>query len=481
MAKNDLKIFAGGSSANVVTQAEYEALASLINGFSTGVAQSKQLNKVWRQSSFVAAMIGLFTAHNSGEDVLDDGDVGGFEQKFSKAMRAFIAAQTGSGSFWQPVVSVTITTPPTSPTLGDAYVIPNAATGAWSGKSQQLAVWFGSSWRIFVPKDGHGVSLPDGRVLERIAGVYVEKPALDVQSGKWLYAEAAGSANVLTATLSPVPASLVAGMAVHIKVSSSNTGAATLNVNGLGAKPIIKSGGGAVTAGDLTASRVAELIYDGTSWQLLSPSLCLIGVQTISAAGTTTYTPTPGTRYVVVEMVGAGGGGGGSDATTSGQVCIGMGGGAGAFARGRFYVDFSGIAVTVGRGGTGGGQAGANGGTTSFGPLMSAPGGIGGKVTAAFTPPGGVGDTSTSPAPSGGNMLQAPGRGAPPVIAVTNTTALPPFGADSIYGPGGGNGGQGIAAGSGGGGAMSGSPQVGDDPQNGGNGADGLILIQEYI
>lgn len=84
MAKNDLKLFAGGSSANVMTQAEYEAMLSLINGFSTGVAQSKQLNKVWRQSSFVAAMIGLFTGNNSGEDVLDDSDVDGFEAKFAR-------------------------------------------------------------------------------------------------------------------------------------------------------------------------------------------------------------------------------------------------------------------------------------------------------------------------------------------------------------------------------------------------------------
>ncbi|KAA9370918.1 hypothetical protein [Ochrobactrum quorumnocens] len=87
MAKNDLKLFAGGSSANIITQAEYEAMASLINGFSTGVAQSRQLNKVWRQASFISAMIGQFTMHNALDDVLDDGDVDGFEEKFRMGLQ----------------------------------------------------------------------------------------------------------------------------------------------------------------------------------------------------------------------------------------------------------------------------------------------------------------------------------------------------------------------------------------------------------
>lgn len=41
---------------------------------------------------------------------------------------------------------------------------------------------------IITPPEGHGVSLPDGRVFEKIGGVYVEKLALDTQTGKWNYA-----------------------------------------------------------------------------------------------------------------------------------------------------------------------------------------------------------------------------------------------------------------------------------------------------
>lgn len=121
-----------------MTQTEYKAMLSLINGFSTGVAQLKQLNKIWRQASFVAAMIGLFTGNNSGEDVLGDSDVDGFEGKFARAMQAFIANQTATGSFWQPVVSMTVTAPPASSAIGDAYVIPSAAQALGRGNLNPL-------------------------------------------------------------------------------------------------------------------------------------------------------------------------------------------------------------------------------------------------------------------------------------------------------------------------------------------------------
>ena len=38
-----------------------------------GVAQSAQLNKVWRQSSIMAAVLAQFISDRTGQDVLDDG------------------------------------------------------------------------------------------------------------------------------------------------------------------------------------------------------------------------------------------------------------------------------------------------------------------------------------------------------------------------------------------------------------------------
>lgn len=74
MATNDFLPFAGGTGANVLTQAAYLALSTLrANGFAAGTAQSAQLNKVWRQSSIMAAVMAQMISDNTGADVLDDG------------------------------------------------------------------------------------------------------------------------------------------------------------------------------------------------------------------------------------------------------------------------------------------------------------------------------------------------------------------------------------------------------------------------
>lgn len=50
-------------------------------------------------------------------------------------------------------ISATQTTPPTSPAEGDLYLIPAAATGAWSGKSGSVA-HYGQGWRFVPPREG---------------------------------------------------------------------------------------------------------------------------------------------------------------------------------------------------------------------------------------------------------------------------------------------------------------------------------------
>ena len=47
-----------------------------------------------------------------------------------------------------------LTAPPASPVDGDRYLIPAAATGAWAGKTNQIAVRVAGSWEYTVPKVG---------------------------------------------------------------------------------------------------------------------------------------------------------------------------------------------------------------------------------------------------------------------------------------------------------------------------------------
>ncbi|TCL04209.1 hypothetical protein [Sodalis ligni] len=74
MATNNFKPFAAGTGANVTAQADYEALAALVSGFTAGKASSAQVNKALRQSTVLASVLAQFIANTTGKDVLDNGD-----------------------------------------------------------------------------------------------------------------------------------------------------------------------------------------------------------------------------------------------------------------------------------------------------------------------------------------------------------------------------------------------------------------------
>ncbi|QXC19108.1 gp53-like domain-containing protein [Citrobacter braakii] len=85
MATNNFKPFATAANANVMSQADWEALPALLSGFISGPAKSAQVNKAIRQASFIAAALAQYTANKSGLDVLDDGDLNGFISKMGTA------------------------------------------------------------------------------------------------------------------------------------------------------------------------------------------------------------------------------------------------------------------------------------------------------------------------------------------------------------------------------------------------------------
>ncbi len=85
-----------------------------------------------------------------------------------------------------------------------------------------------------------------------------------IQTGKVNYAVAAGTANARAATLSPAPMSYIDGMSVILRIPATNTGAATLNLNGLGALPITLPDGTALTGGEIPS--IAKFtIYSGAA------------------------------------------------------------------------------------------------------------------------------------------------------------------------------------------------------------------------
>lgn len=200
-----------------------------------------------------------------------------------------------------------------------------------------------------------------------------------------------------------------------------------------------------------------------------------------------TYTPSTGTKYINVLVVGGGGGGGGgcygliAGSSNSGGASAGGGGGT---IKSRILLSTitTPVSITIGGGGAGGagapdthggGSGGGGGGTTSFGGYLAATGGGGGYPGADN---GGGGAGGYGSALSGITAIAA--QGGSGTSGGNNNGGS---GGSSTFGGGGMGGflyggagvGGGVYGGGGGGGYYIGGP--------GGYGAQGIVLIEEYI
>ncbi|MDP2166774.1 MAG: hypothetical protein Q8J64_00395 [Thermodesulfovibrionales bacterium] len=82
------------------------------------------------------------------------------------------------------------------------------------------------------------------------------------------YAADSGAANAYVIALAPALTAYITGMPLLFKAANANTGASTLNVNGLGVKNIKRTSGAALTVGDIKAGGLVCVVYDGTNFQL---------------------------------------------------------------------------------------------------------------------------------------------------------------------------------------------------------------------
>lgn len=88
MAKNEFLPFGTAANANVLPNADYQALPARVSGFGSGVAKSEELNSVWRQASTIASVIAQFIVNKSGMDALDNGDTTGLLENLEMAFSA---------------------------------------------------------------------------------------------------------------------------------------------------------------------------------------------------------------------------------------------------------------------------------------------------------------------------------------------------------------------------------------------------------
>ncbi|WP_323837113.1 phage tail protein [Photorhabdus africana] len=99
--KNDFKAFSIGNNANIVSQEAYEESRSLKTGFPPSDITIHVLNKVLRQSSTISSVIANFIATQSGNDILDDGDIAKLIAQLNSALEQKITTTVPSASLIQ--------------------------------------------------------------------------------------------------------------------------------------------------------------------------------------------------------------------------------------------------------------------------------------------------------------------------------------------------------------------------------------------
>ena len=90
-----------------------------------------------------------------------------------------------------------------------------------------------------------------------------------VQGGTSTYITVTGT-DTITGTVLPALAAYAAGNQFSFVVANTNTAAVTINIDGMGAKAITRTGSTALVAGDMVAGQAVEIIYDGTRFQLIN-------------------------------------------------------------------------------------------------------------------------------------------------------------------------------------------------------------------
>lgn len=144
--------------------------------------------------------------------------------------------------------------------------------------------------------------------------------------------------------------------------------------------------------------------WDGQAWVsagLLATAAMIERIYT--SVGTATWTKPAGLAYAEVEGTGPGGSGSAAIATAASTYSLGAGGGAGAWGERLFSADELPASVTITNGAPGAASSGPGnaGGTSSFGSLITLPGGSGGQqgsnttsngsaLTGVSSPPTGV-------------------------------------------------------------------------------------------
>lgn len=389
------------------------------------------------------------------------------------------------------VNTLTTTTDVTNPTAGDTWfqdcVANNPATG--TNLPSRFMNRLLQSVRRIIRLSG----VPQSNSDDDMFGQAIQSGALN-----WA-ATFGGTADALTATLSPAPLLLISGMRIGgIAVNPNATTSPTLNVAGLGGVAIIAHGGDAVAAGDVTG--LMQFEYDGTSWRIAglaasdiaATTIGLENIVQITGTGAHPYTPSsPNVRALRIRGQAPGGGGGSTSSPSTGQASVGLSGSGGGYAE--KYVLTAGLTfpatVTIGAPGSAGtaGSGGGAGGTTSFVctgmtsiVCTGGNGGLHGGVSTTFP---GFGAGTSGGSASGGDININGGPAQSAILLSASALTTGQSGGSQLGTPGlqegvGSNGAPGTGFGSGGSGGCAPGPS---GAFSGAAGSPGIFIVTELF
>ncbi len=247
-ASTDILPFAEAVGANVLTQAQYAALASLLaDGFTTGILPSNQLNKVLRQSSFMAAGLANWMVAR-GISVPDDGNLANLVAEISQALAVFLTDNVG----------ITYAGNPNGFVAGSAGI---------PGTQFPSMVW----------DTAHNMLWICTTTGTATTAVWTSASASGGTPPYWC-GLSAGTANAQTLTTPVSLISFATGTAVAWEVGAglTNTGATTLTVGTFGTFQLRKDGPTgpiALTGGELVAGNIVSGRFDGTYIQLTATEM----------------------------------------------------------------------------------------------------------------------------------------------------------------------------------------------------------------
>lgn len=174
------------------------------------------------------------------------------------------------------------------------YSIPNSFTSGTTIASADMNTNFtdvATALTASIAKDGQttpSANLPMGGYKHTNVAVASSRTdyarASQVMDASLTWPTVGGTGDAITLTHSPAFTAYATGMVIRFKAGAGNTGAVTVNVDGIGAKSIKTLAGAALASGDLAAGYIVNATYDGTDFRLHAPIAS--GIITGVTAGT---------------------------------------------------------------------------------------------------------------------------------------------------------------------------------------------------